>query len=205
MSMKELMNEGKTTCGNPSRGHYVQGCRCYMCRVANADYARTRTTQGKGSAMVGKEATARARKKVRDWLEDGYPLREISRATGIERKVLKTLLTGEHPNAKRFANGKPRLSARMSRANYDRIMKLERPSAPLGGKIVDARSLNSAISWLYSHGVTPYQVAMESGIPLGTIYQLGTNDRCEYKTLARLAGAAEKLKRESLVGGDDRG
>lgn len=27
------MNEGMVTCGRPSRGRYVQGCRCYMCRV----------------------------------------------------------------------------------------------------------------------------------------------------------------------------
>lgn len=192
------MNEGMTTCGKPSRGRYVQGCRCYMCRVANAEYAREQPKQGKRSAMVGRSATYKARRKVQGWLDAGYPLREISRATQINRNVLKTLLTGEHAHAPRFANGKPKASARMSRANYEKIMKYDRPSAPVGGKIVDARSLNAALSWLYSHGVTPYRVAKESGIPLGTIYSLGEKASCEYRTLARLAGAAERLKEEAV-------
>lgn len=192
------MNEGKRSCGNPSRGRYVEGCRCYMCRVANADYAREHQKGGKRSAMVGRSATYKARRKVQGWLDAGYPLREISRATQINRNVLKTLLTGEHAHAPRFANGKPKATARMSRANYEKIMKCDRPSAPVGGKIVDAASLNSALSWLYSHGVTPYRVAKESGIPLGTIYSLGGKASCEYRTLARLAGAAERLKEEAV-------
>ena len=192
------MNEGMTTCGRPSRGRYVQGCRCYMCRVANAEYAREQPKQGKRSAMVGRTQTAKARRKVQGWLDAGYPLREISRATAISRNALRTLLKGEHAHAPRFANGKPKASARMSRANYEKIMKCDRPSAPVGGKIVDAASLNSALSWLYSHGVTPYRVAKESGIPLGTIYSLGGKASCEYRTLARLAGAAERLKEEAV-------
>ena len=193
------MNEGMTTCGKPSRGRYVQGCRCYMCRVANAEYARA-NANSKGSrdtAMVSASSTAKARAKVQGWLDDGISLREICRATGVGRSAMRTLISGKHPNARRCKNGGYAKSHRMARTNYDAIMGCDRPSAPLGGQTVDAGSLNSALSWLYAHGVTPYRVSMESGIPLGTVYGLGAKGSCEYKTLARLASVAEKLKREA--------
>lgn len=152
------MNEGMTTCGKPSRGRYVQGCRCYMCRAANADYSRENAhSKGKRTAMVtNPDGVTKARRKVQGWLDEGYSMREVSRATGINRKVLKTLLTGEHQNAKRYKDGRPRLPHRMSRKNYEAIMGLDKPNAPAGGQIVDARSLNNALSWLYAHGATPY-------------------------------------------------
>ena len=188
------MNEGMTACDKPSRSRYIMGCRCYMCRVANADYAyRQRHREGK-SPMVGAHCVDKARKRVQSWLDDGVPLREICRATGVTRSSMTTLMRGKHPHARRMKNGKYVKSKRMSRKNYDAIMKCERICAPGSQTIVDASSLNASLAWLYAHGVTPYQVAKISGIPLGTIYSLGGKQTCEYKTLARLAGAAEKLK-----------
>jgi len=191
------MNEGLITCGHPSRGRYVMGCRCYMCRVANADYAAEQARRPKGSrktAMVGRMSTARARKRVQGWLDSGVTKREICRATGIGRTAMRTLMTGEHPNAKRFSDGHPHASHRMSRKNYEAIMACGDPRSPKPGQLVDASSLNRALSWLYDHGVTPYRVAKESGIPIGTIYSLGAKGACEYRTLARLASAAERLR-----------
>ena len=189
------MNEGLTTCGKPSRGRYVQGCRCYMCRVANADYAREMShSKGRRTVMVGRERTSAARKRVQGWLDAGVPLREICRATGVRREAMRTLMTGNHPNAARFKDGRPKKSRRMSRANYERIMRCEDPHAPGSATLVDASALNRALAWLYAHGVTPYRVAKESGIPIGTIYSLGAKGACEYRTLARLASAAERLR-----------
>ena len=193
------MNEGKTTCGNPSRGRYIQGCRCYMCRVANADYARKQASRPKGSrdtAMVGRQSVKRARDRVMGWIGDGYSLREICRATGVNRNAMRTLVSGEHPNAARFSDGRPKKPKRMSRGNYDAIMGCDEPKAPKGGQRVYAASLNNALAWLYAHGVTPYRVSKASGIPLGTIYHIGDRGQCTVKTLARLAAAAEELKRE---------
>ena len=86
-----LMNEGMTTCGKPSRGRYVQGCRCYMCRVANAEYAREQPKQGRRSAMVGRSATYKARRK-RDAdkpqrAEDAPDGRACARSEVRERKA----------------------------------------------------------------------------------------------------------------------
>ena len=197
------MNEGKASCGKPSRGRYVQGCRCYLCRVANADYAREYRKSTK--AMVTKYSTAKARKKVQAWLDEGYSLREIFRATGVGRNPMRTLMTGKHHNAATFKNGRPRASKRMSRANYDKIMKCDRICAPRPNQIVDATALNNALAYLYAHGVTPYRVAKESGIPLGSIYSIGSKEKCTVKTLARLTAAAPtRGTSTSTLGGDGR-
>ena len=189
------MNEGEVSCGRPSRGRYVQGCRCYMCRVANADYAREAAhSKGKHTAMVSASSTSKARRRVQGWLDEGVPMREICRATGVRREAMRTLVRGQHPHAARFKDGTPKKSRRMSRANYERIMACDDPHAPAGGTLVDASALNRSLAWLYAHAVTPYAVAKESGIPLGTIYSLGAKGMCERKTLERLARAARRLR-----------
>ena len=187
------MNEGVTSCGKPSRGRYVQGCRCYLCRVANADYARE--YKKSTSAMVTQASTIKARKKVQAWLDEGYSLREICRATGVGRNSMRTLMTGKHHNAAKFKNGSCKKSRRMSRTNYDKIMKCDSVCAPRPCQRVDATALNKSLEYLYGHGVTPYRVSKESGIPIGTIYNLGNRATCNYETLARLAGAAERLRK----------
>ncbi len=108
------MNEGLRTCGRPSRGRYVTGCRCYMCRVANADYARENAHAGMVD-MVGEAETEEARERVRSWQRDGIGLRTISAYTGVPRSALQTLVSGNHPNC----NGLPK---RMKRENHDAIM-----------------------------------------------------------------------------------
>lgn len=191
------MNEGLKTCGRPSRARYASGCRCYMCRVANTEYEYGRT-HGAEPRMVGYPQVLKARKKVQAWLDEGKSLREVCRATGVGRSAMRTLMSGEHANAPRHANGKPKVPKRMSRKNYDAIMGCDDPTCPGGNTLVDATSLNNALGWLYAHGMTPYRVAKASGIPLGSIYSIGKKGTCTYRTLARVAAAAEELKAEAL-------
>ena len=189
------MNEGKTTCGKPSRGRYTMGCRCYMCRVANAEYEQKRLCEPKRkSSMVGAQSVIKARKRVQGWLDDGYTLREICRATGVNRNAMRTLISGKHHHARTKKNGKPYTSKRMSRKNYDAIMGCKKIVAPRGCQLVDAASVNKALAYLYARGVRPCQVAELSGIPDGTIRSLGKREKCTYKTLARIYMAAEELK-----------
>ena len=191
------MNEGMTSCGKPSRGRYSMGCRCYMCRAANAEYSlelKHREKGCKSTAMVKGSSVSRARSRVQGWLDDGHTLREVCRATGVPLSSMKTLLRGKHEHARIKPNGKPYASKRMSRKNYDAIMKCKRIDAPMAQTLVDATSLNAALAYLYERGVTPYQVAKVSGIPHGTVYKIGKSDKCMYKTLERLAKAAEELK-----------
>lgn len=196
------MNDSMTTCGKPSRSRYVQGCRCYMCRVANADYARD--YKKSTTAMVSGAATSKARKKVEGWLDEGYPLREICRATGISRSVMNTLLYGKHHNGAKYKNGTYKKSKRMSRENYKKIMKCERICAPRPKQMVDATAFNKSLAYLYAHGVTPYRIAMETGIPLGSIYAMGERETCSYMTLEKFTKAAEKLKSIAAESGGTR-
>lgn len=193
------MNEGMTTCGKPSRGRYVTGCRCFMCRVANAEYARARANRPPGDrsgAMVGESAVRRARARVRGWLDEGYSMREVSRATGVSRTVLRTLLHGEHPNAARFSDGRAKLPRRMSRKCYRAIMGCDQPGAKAPGTLVDATPLVSAIGWLVERGVTKYRIAEEAGVSTSTVYQIGRRPLCEHRTMVAVGRACLRLKEE---------
>lgn len=156
------MNEDKRTCGRPSRGRYVQGCRCYMCRVANAEYSLRNAHEGM-SAMVGEAETAEARRKVNRWRGRGIGLRTIELWTGVSRSALRTLVTGRHPNS----NGLPK---RMSRANYTAIMEAKPDCAR--GAYVDARHANAALAKLRARGWTYPRIARESGLPLATVHAM---------------------------------
>lgn len=193
------MNEGLRTCGKPSRGRYVQGCRCFMCRVANADYSRendamrrARRRRMDDDAMVGVASVQKCRRHVLDLLAHGWTKRGICSASGVGRSALDSLLDGHHRKPGRTIK-------RMRRGNYEALMALEadRPYiAP--GQLVDARPVEEAIRWLVAHGMSVARISRESGIALPTVYHLRDKrgGRCEQQTAAKLAKAARRLRRE---------
>lgn len=193
------MNEGERTCGHPSRGRYAMGCRCFACRVANADYEHERAHRPdrcRTTPMVGEQATRMARARVRSWLDEGRSIREVCRATGVGRTAIRTLLYGKHPNAA-TRGGNPMVSKRMKRANYEAIMRCDMSRRKIaGGTYVDAKPVVDAIEWLIAHGVKHARIAREAGIPSATIYQLGKRDTVRFETMKRIAPAAMKLKDE---------
>lgn len=168
------MNEGMTTCDSPSRGRYVQGCRCFMCRVANAEYASRNARDG-ASSMVGEHETAEARKRVNRWRGRGIGLRTIELWTGVPRSSLRTLVDGKHQNC----NGLPK---RMSRENYEAIMGARPDSAR--GAYVDARFANDALSKLRANGWTYVRISRESGLPMSTVHSMAYRPkaRCRKST-----------------------
>lgn len=190
------MNESLTTCGRPSRGRYVQGCRCYMCRVANAEYSLEQSHRRDGgrrpqdTPMTGASGVRRCRAHVLDLLAHGWTKRGICQASGVGRRTLDYLLDGHPRNP-----GKP--ITRMKRENYRALVALE-PERPYiaGGQLVDARPVLDAIAWLDAHGMTRYRIAKESGIPLGSIYAIGRSGRCLQSTAVKLARVAERLRAE---------
>ena len=195
------MNEGARTCGNPSRGRYNMGCRCFACRVANADYEHERAHRPdrcRTTPMVGEKGTGQARQRVLGWLEDGYSLREICRATGVSRSAMRTLVYGKHPNGKAFKDGRPKMTRRMKRENYKAIMLCRSPESTAPGAYVDAGPVNDAMAWLDAHGVKRAHVARVAGIPSATIYQLGKRKLCRHETAVKLARVAERLKEEAM-------
>ena len=172
------------------------GCRCFMCRAAEADYKRSWEPHDK--SMVGEERTKEARNKVNGWLDQGATIHEISRATGITRNAIKLLITGKHHAARiDEKSGKYLPSRRMSRENYRRIMECKRPVAPKARNRVDASSVNAALKWLDEHGVTRAEVARMSGLPQRTVYSMGDRSTCEYKTLVSIVSVANELKEKA--------
>ena len=157
------MNEGKTTCGNPSRGGYIRGCRCFMCRQANAQYAYEHAHGANEGKMVGEAETAEARERVMSWQRDGIGLRTIELWTGVSRSVLQTLVSGNHPNC----NGLPK---RMSRGNYEAIMSACPDRA--GHALVDSGKALAALDSMREHGMTYPAIAEASGLRLGTVHSL---------------------------------
>lgn len=160
------LNDTLTSCGNPSRGRYVMGCRCFMCRVANAEYAREQANRSETSAMVGARETEWARRRVGAWRAQGIGLREIELWTGVPRSSLQTLVTGKHRNC----NGLP---SRMSRANYEAIMAasfFRKAIAP--GALVDSASTLRRVDGLHAKGMSYAEIARRSGVSKATVYKL---------------------------------
>lgn len=193
------MNEGMTTCGRPSRGRYVQGCRCYMCRVANAEYSRKWAHGENEKKMFKRQSADACRRRIVLLLDNGWTKRGICREANVNRNTLRTLLGG-HRNTpmKGNVNGgtaSRKNTCKVSADFHRRVMALPlHPKRKTGGELVDAKPVNDLLAYLYARGVTPYRVAKESGIPLGTIYQIGDGDRCTFRTMEKLALAADRLR-----------
>lgn len=193
------MNEGMTTCGRPSRGRYVQGCRCYMCRVANAEYSRKQAHGENEKKMFKRQSADACRRRIVLLLDNGWTKRGICREANVNRNTLRTLLGG-HRNTpmKGNVNGgtaSRKNTCKVSAEFHRRVMALPlHPKRPADGALVDAAPVNAALSRLYAKGITPYAVAQASGIPLGSIYQMGAREKCTYRTLKRLALAMEELE-----------
>ena len=193
------MNEGLTTCGKPSRGRYVQGCRCYMCRVANAEYSLEQSHRRDGgkapgyTPMVSAWSTQKCRRHVRELLESGWTKRGICTASGVGRSALASLLGSHHRNpGKRIR--------RMSRANYTALMALEGEHPKPGGERVDSAPAVNAVRWLHDHGVSYARIAQASGIGYSTVRKLALypSPTCTQATVERLARVAVMLKMEAV-------
>ena len=170
------------SCGNPSRGRYVMGCSCYMCRVANAEYSLEQSHRDgtEDTPMVGKAKTAAARRRVEQWQKRGIGLREIEFWTGVPRSSLQTLVSGNHPNCK----GLPQ---RMSRKNHDAIMATHiGEKAP--GALVDSTMMLKKMDELHDHGMSYAEMARRSGIPYRTLYAIKAKRpaKVEQRTATRM-------------------
>ena len=176
------------SCGKPSRGSYNQGCRCYMCRVANSEYERARR-EGAEPAMVGAAKTRNARRRVEDWQRRGIGLREIEFWTGVSRSSLRTLVRGKHPNC----NGLPK---RMSRANHEAIMSTHIPEhAP--GALVDSRVTLRYMDIMREAGLSYAEMARRAGVSRSTIYKLAEQrpERVTQQTATRIGNASKPFTR----------
>jgi len=199
------MNEGLRTCGKPSRGRYVRGCRCYMCRVANAEYSLEQSHRRDGgrrprdTPMVSAWSTQQCRKHVRELLDHGWTKRGICAASGVGRKELRSLLEG-HRNTPTSKDGSRRATQRMRRANHDALMALDGEPPKRGGDRVDSAPAVNAVRWLHAHGVGYARIAEASGISYSTVRKLALDPSptCTQATVERLARVAVMLKMEAV-------
>lgn len=189
----ETVNEGLRTCGRPSRGRYVQGCRCYMCRVANAEYSLAQSHGENERRMVGAAATEGARARVIELMGNGWTKRRICEETGMPRSTLRSLLDGhgntpEYKRGERAGRKKP--TAKMGKAAHDAIVALpDRPRAA-GGALVDATSLARGVRWALANGRTVAQVARDAGLDYCAVRRLrdaGEGCKTTGATFRRLA------------------
>lgn len=182
------MNEGITSCGHPSRGRYVQGCRCYRCRVANAAYSLEQA-HGNADAQAGIRSVERCRWRIGELLAHGWTRRGICAAADVSRSALRHIVDGDPRYATR---------RRIDRGVYGRIMALDvdRPYIA-GGQLVDAQPAANAVRWLVAHGMSVAELSRRTGISRSVLDNLksGRSERCMQHTAARLAREAEWLVR----------
>lgn len=170
-----------------------------MCRVANADYSLAQSHGENEKKMYGRDNADKLRHRVTELLSNGWTKRGICREAGVSRNTLSVLMNG-HRNTplKKGKNGdtaKKRRTSKVSADFYHKVMALPlHPKKKADGELVDAAPVNAALVTLYAMGITPYAVAKESGIPLGSIYQLGGKEKCTYRTMKRLALASDRLR-----------
>ena len=84
------------TCGKPSRGRYVQGCRCAACTKANNDYEKKRVREAAKEKWGAKDPYWTDAEPVRthllNLLAKGFTKRGICRDYGIPRATIHNIL-----------------------------------------------------------------------------------------------------------------
>lgn len=198
MTAYEKRNIGVHDCGKASYAQYTTGCRCFMCKVACSEYNYQRKYGPRNaSAMVSASSTRKARKRVQEWLDHGYSLRQIIKATGVPRSSMRTLMTGKHHSARCFKDGTPQKSHKMMRTNYERIMNCKK-IVEADRSYVDASNYYRVIDELLASGLKKVEIARATGTPVQTIYgprrKLVTFKR--YKQLALAAPMLKKMADE---------
>lgn len=92
------------TCGRPSRGRYVQGCRCAGCTAANGAYWHSREKDKAKERWGAKEPywsdAEPPRRHLLYLLDHGYTKRGICRDYGVSRPTMRNLLTAHHRTGK---------------------------------------------------------------------------------------------------------
>lgn len=71
--------------------HYVAGCRCFQCRVANADYTREyRQRRRAGAVLLGAKISAAIAKRLLEQLaREQVKKGDIAKALGLRSHLVK--------------------------------------------------------------------------------------------------------------------
>ncbi len=92
--------------------HHVERCRCLLCRAANSNYEterQRRKREGSWQPYTAPAEIAKALRHIERLRAAGIGLRQIARAAGLNRKVIRELVYPERrPQRGRPAHRRPR-------------------------------------------------------------------------------------------------
>lgn len=183
------------TCDKPSRGRYVQGCRCDGCRAANSAYYHEATRKAL-LVEIGEDVSTfvdaePVRRKVRQLMSQGMTQREICRVSGVSRTTMYGLMHEHH------RTGRP--VKRCKRETKDAICAIKGRRSVKAKTLMDAEVISGHIrEWL--EWLTPLEIANALGISRDTVYRIAkgqtrVNGETAYRFFSNI-GRAKRLVME---------
>lgn len=181
-----------------TRGSYVSGCRCFKCRLASAEYEYGRINGTNEKKMTGERQTDKARKRLELLLENGWSQRELCRYTGIPRRSLYTLSSGNQTHRRETKGGKIMKTRSMSIANYKALMNCPlKPdfTAKKARTLVDSEPVLNFLEWCRENGVSMAEVSRQSGVSYQSIstFWCRKPERMTARNFARIMNYAGRL------------
>jgi len=157
----EKLHRRMPTKAHGDRLRYLQGCKCFRCKLANADYQwnRRRAIQrGEGNPDVSAEA---ARLHLLYLAREGVGLRAVAKAADLNRKTVQLV--------------RNRGRGLIRKKTADAILGVSRHAA-LANAAVDGRRTLARIARLVHHGWTRKAIAFSIGkhtpaLQVGRVYQ----------------------------------
>lgn len=89
-----------------TRSRYVAGCRCPLCKAANAEYARARAKAQRRGGQNPLVCAQPARQHLIDLSEGGVGARAIAAATDLARSLLQEIKAGSKAKIRRSTETK---------------------------------------------------------------------------------------------------
>lgn len=152
-----------------SRQRYVAGCRCLLCKAANARYETTRAkdrTSGRWNDLVPAKA---ARKHILKLSAQGVGRRALAAASDVAERVIANIRSGKQVNVRR--------------STEERLLAISN-QAPSDGALIRANVAWRQIKRLLAEGFSKAELARRLGYQSPSL-QLGKK-RIRARTAARV-------------------
>lgn len=157
-----------------SRERYKAGCRCLLCRAANARYEAARASERASGNWNGLVPADAARKHILKLSRQGIGRRAIAAASDIAEKVIARIRSGAQSNVRK--------------STEERILAVSN-QAPSDGALIQAEHTWKQIRTLLADGFTKAELARRLGYRFPSL-QIG-----ETKIRARTAARVDRLFR----------
>lgn len=162
-----------------TRVKYKAGCRCLLCRAANANYESSRAQARATGDWNGLVPAGSARKHILALSKKGVGRRAIAAASDLSDKVISRIRSGEQQ--------------RIRRRTETRILAVSK-EAVSDGTLLSARRTWRQIDNLLTEGFTKAELARRLGYACPSL-KLG-----KHKVRARTAARVDRLYRSIMRG-----